>query len=59
MANKWQVVFVDAGNCDIEAVEVECHWIYNAAKLAAKKLPDERQSVVDAECVAIRVTKIE
>lgn len=59
MANKWQVAFVDAGNCEIEIVPVECHWIYNAAKLAMKKLADDQQAVIDAECVTINITKLE
>lgn len=60
--SRWLVAFIDKGNCEIACIEVECYRVYNAPKVAFKKLDDDEVNLakqVDKECENITVTKLE
>lgn len=54
---KYLVSFIDKGNCEIAEVVVECHWPWNAAKMAVGELSAEKRKAVTLEAVKVTVEK--
>lgn len=56
---KWKVTFVVGTDKEDETYEYEvtadCHWAYNAPKVAFKMLDDTQQGQVEKNCLSIRV----
>ena len=60
---KWNVVFTcgtdSAGTYAEHSTVVDCHWCYNAPKVAVKALAQDQQSQVEKDCRNIVVTPAE
>lgn len=54
---KYRVSFIDQGNCEIADVVVECHWAWNAPKMAVGELDAEKRKAVTLEAVKVTVEK--
>ena len=57
--NKFIVIFHDKGNCDIQTVEVECAWPWNAAKMALRELTADQEAEVKKDCTSISINATE
>lgn len=58
---KWKVTFKTGNEKEAYDYDVvaECHWAYNAPKVAFKMLNDGQQGEVEKNCISIHVTPAE
>jgi len=55
---RFQVTFIDAGNCEIESIEIEAHFFINVPGLALFSLTRKAYTAVTTECVKVVIEEL-